>query len=236
MRLNKFLALCGFGARRKCEEIILAGRVTVNQQIVHQLATQVDLQHDLVQVDGETVRPQEKPVYLLLNKPKGCLTAVSDARGRKTVRDLIHLKMQIFPVGRLDQDTTGALLLTNDGNLAYRLVHPRYKIVKKYTAGLNRPVHPEDLDKLEGGIRLEDGRTAPCRARVLQNSKIVRIEIHEGRKRQVRRMFEALGYRVKNLNRDVFAGLDPTGLDLGKWRYLTEAEIRNLFKMTGLNR
>lgn len=236
MRLNKFLALCGFGARRKCEEIILDGRVTVNQQTVHQLATQVDLQNDRVQVDGETVRPQEKQVYLLLNKPKGCITAVSDARGRKTVRDLIHLKLQIFPVGRLDLDTTGALLLTNDGNLAYRLVHPKYKIAKKYTAGLNRPVHREALDQLEQGIRLEDGLTAPCRARVLQNPKIVRLEIHEGRKRQVRRMFEALGYHVKSLNRDVFAGLDTTGLDLGKWRHLTENEIRSLFKMTGLNR
>jgi pseudouridine synthase len=227
--------MCGFGARRKCEEIILSGRVTVNHQIVRNLATQVDLANDLVQVDTEAVQLQEKQVYLLLNKPKGYLTAVSDARGRKTVRDLIQMKLQIFPVGRLDFDTTGALLLTNDGNLAYRLVHPKFKIAKEYTAYLSHAVRREDIEKLQTGIQLDDGPTAPCRARVLHNPKYVRLVLHEGRNRQVKRMFEALGYRVKSLNRDSFAGLDTTGLDFGKWRFLSASEIQLLFKMTGSN-
>lgn len=228
--------MCGFGARRKCEAIILAGRVAINQQIVRNLATQVDLAKDAVQVDGENVQPQQKLIYVLLNKPKGYLSAVSDARGRKTVRDLVQIKWQIFPVGRLDYDTTGVLMLTNDGNLAYRLIHPKFKIPKEYLVYLNCAVRIEDIEKLQQGVLLADGLTAPCQAKILKNPRYVRLIIHEGRKRQIKRMFEALRYRVKKLNRETFAGLSSAGLDSGKWRFLTEKEVQLLRKRTGLSR
>jgi pseudouridine synthase len=235
MRLNKYLAHCGLGARRKCESIILANRVQINDQVVQDLATQVNLAQDVVMVDEKTVHPYERTMYVLLNKPKGFLSTVSDDRGRKTVLNLVPANIHLFPVGRLDYGTTGALLLTNDGELAYRLTHPRYQIEKEYIATLDRPVLPKDLQQLRQGIALEDGMTSPCVVRSLREGVVLLI-LREGRKRQVKQMFVSLNYRVKYLQRKKFAGLSVDDLKIGEWRELTLTELKQLYQMTKLRR
>jgi pseudouridine synthase len=235
MRLNKYLAHCGLGARRKCESIILANRVQINGQVVQDLATQVNLAQDVVTVDEKTVHPYERTMYVLLNKPKGFLSTVSDDRGRKTVLNLVPANVHLFPVGRLDYGTTGALLLTNDGELAYRLTHPRYQIEKEYIATLDRPVLAKDLQQLRQGIALEDGMTSPCVVRSLREGVVLLI-LREGRKRQVKQMFVSLNYRVKYLQRKKFAGLSVDDLKIGEWRELTLTELKQLYQMTKLRR
>lgn len=235
MRINKFLAHCGLGARRKCEELVLEGRVAVNGIKINGLGSQVDEENDVVTLDGREIKIKNTKLYVLLNKPKGYLTSVSDDRGRKTVRELIHVAEQIYPVGRLDFDTSGVLLVTNDGELAHRLMHPRYEITKEYLAILNRPFQMKDQEQFEKGIELEEGLTAPCHAFPERNPKSVRVIIHEGRKRQVKRMFRALGYRVVGLERTSFAGLRVDGMRRGEWRNLSEEEISLLNKKTGLS-
>lgn len=235
MRLNKYLAHCGLGARRKCESFILAKQVQINGQVVADLATQVNLAQDVVTVAGKTVHPYERTMYILLNKPKGFLSTVSDDRGRKTVLNLVPANAHLFPVGRLDYDTTGALLLTNDGELAYRLTHPRYQIEKEYLATLDRPILPHDLQQIREGVALEDSMTAPCRARILRDD-VVQLILHEGRKRQVKQMFASLNYRVKYLQRKKFAGLRVDDLKIGAWRELTRPELKQLYQMTKLRR
>lgn len=234
IRLNRYLASCGLGARRKCEALIQSGRVEVNHNVVTNLATQVDEKLDAVFVDGKQVHVLTKKVYVLLNKPGGYITAVSDARGRKTICDLLPQEQPVNPVGRLDLDTTGVILLTNDGELAYRLTHPKFQIEKEYLAHLDHPIKKTDLSQLQSGLKLTDGVTAPCQAFLLSNSRKVRLIIHEGRKRQVRRMFEKLNYHVRKLHRLKFAGLTAGGLNLGEWRELTQKEILDLRRMTGL--
>ncbi|MCI0515087.1 rRNA pseudouridine synthase [candidate division KSB1 bacterium] len=234
IRLNRFLSLCGLGARRKCEDLIYAGRVSINQQVIQNFATWVDPTHDQVLVDGKIVAPVAQMVYVLLNKPAGYLSAVSDDRDRKTVLTLINSPVQIKPVGRLDYDTTGALLLTNDGQLAYRLTHPKFVVEKEYHVVLNRPLENADLRKLEQGVYLEDGKTAPCKARYRKERNQIALIIHEGRNRQVKRMFESLKYRVKELTRIKFAGLTISDLNPGEWRYLSRDELQRIQKLTGM--
>jgi pseudouridine synthase len=224
VRLNAYLARAGVASRRKADELIKAGRVTVNGEL-GQLNTFVQ-SHDVVAVDGKPVAKQ-RLAYVLLHKPRGVVTTASDPQGRRTVIDLIDVRERVVPVGRLDVDTTGALLLTNDGALAHTLAHPRYGVEKKYIVHVEGEPSDEALRTLAEGVELEDGITAPARVRRLAPSRI-ELAIHEGRNRQVRRMFEAIGNPVQRLHRSGYAGLSVESLVPGAWRRLTGSEVERL--------
>jgi 23S rRNA pseudouridine2605 synthase len=224
VRLNAYLARAGVASRRKADELIKAGRVRVNGE-PGQLNTFVGAR-DRVEVDGRQVRPQ-RLAYVLLHKPGGVVTTASDPRGRPMVVDLVRHEVRVVPVGRLDADTTGALLLTNDGDLAHRLAHPRYEVEKVYEAEVEGEPSDEELRKLANGLELEDGRTAPAQTRRLGPS-VVELTIHEGRNRQVRRMLDAVGHPVRRLHRSRYAGLTVADLAPGEWRELDEPEIEGL--------
>jgi 23S rRNA pseudouridine2605 synthase len=234
-RLQKYLAGAGLGSRRRCEEIITAGRVTVDG-VVAQLGSSVDPELQSVAVDGRPVRTEAKE-YWLLNKPRGVLSAAIDPRGRPTVVDMVPAGVRVFPVGRLDLDSTGLIVLTNDGELAVRLLHPRYHVEKEYTVTLRGRVTNASLCRLRGGVDLDDGRTAPARVDVVQRDRpgtprpitILTVVIHEGRKRQVRRMLEAVGHTVVDLHRRRFADLTDAGLAVGQARPLSSAEVETLW-------
>jgi 23S rRNA pseudouridine2605 synthase len=224
VRLNAFLARAGVASRRKADELIKAGRVVVNGE-PGQLNTFVSAR-DRVEVDGRVVAPQ-RLAYVLLYKPAGVVTTASDPQGRPTVVELVRHEVRVVPVGRLDADTTGALLLTNDGDLAHRLAHPRYEVEKVYEAQVEGEPSDEALRMLAQGIELEEGVTAPAEARPLGPST-VEISIHEGRNRQVRRMLEAVGHPVRRLHRSRYAGLTLDGLNPSEWRELDESELESL--------
>ena len=224
MRLNAFLARAGVSSRRKADELIKAGRVLVNGE-PGQLNTFVAAR-DRVEVDGRVVGLQPL-TYVLLHKPAGVVTTASDPQGRPTVVELVGHEVRVVPVGRLDADTTGALLLTNDGDLAHRLSHPRYEVEKVYEAEVEGEPSDEALLRLAEGVELEDGLTAPARVRRLGPS-LVELSLHEGRNRQVRRMLDALGYPVRRLRRSRYAGLTLDGLEPGEWRELQAPEIEAL--------
>ena len=229
MRINRYLASCGIASRRAAEAVILAGRVTVNGSVITALSTQIDEDQDVVLVDGQSTKPTGRLVYVLLNKPKGYVTTASDDLGRRTVLELVQMPERIFPVGRLDLNSTGLLILTNDGELAYRLTHPRFKVPKLYRATLETDFMAADFILLTQGVELEDGATLPCEARYISDSKKeVEIELREGRQQQIRRMFSALGYHVKALNRVRFGPIKLEKLPRGRWRHLTESEISAL--------
>jgi 23S rRNA pseudouridine2605 synthase len=229
VRLNAYLARTGVASRRAADDLIKAGRVTVNGE-PGQLNTFVE-RGDRVELDGEPVSAQ-KLVYVLLHKPPGTVTTARDPQGRPTVVELVDVPERVVPVGRLDADTTGALLLTNDGPLAHRLAHPRYGVEKVYEADVEGEPDEEALQWLEQGVELEDGRTTPARARLLGPSKI-ELTLHEGRKHQVKRMCEAVGHPVRRLHRSRYAGLDLAGLPRGSWRELTDSELEHLKKRPG---
>jgi 23S rRNA pseudouridine2605 synthase len=224
MRLNAYLARAGIASRRGAEELIRAGRVRVNGEVAG-LATFVE-PRDAVEVDGNPIEP-EPLTYVLLHKPAGVVTTARDPQGRPTVVGLVGHERRVVPVGRLDADTTGALLLTNDGPLAHRLMHPRYEVDKVYEAEVEGEPSDEALMQLTDGIELDDGRTAPARVRRLRPS-LVELTIHEGRKHQVKLMLEAVGHRVRRLHRKAYAGLTLDGLAPGEWRELTREEVANL--------
>jgi 23S rRNA pseudouridine2605 synthase len=221
MRLNAYLARSGVASRRKADELIKAGRVTVNGD-PGRLNTFIE-SGDRVEVDGRDVTPQPL-TYVLLNKPAGVVTTASDPHGRPTVVGLVGHGVRIVPVGRLDADTTGALVLTNDGRLSHRLAHPKYEVEKVYEAEVEGEPSDETLEQLAAGIELEDGRTAPAQVRRLAPSTI-ELAIHEGRNRQVRRMLEAVGHPVRRLHRSRYAGLTVEGLAPGQWRELRDGEV-----------
>ena len=229
MRLNAYLARAGVASRRKADELIKAGRVTVNGE-VGQLNTFVE-RRDRVEVEGKRVEVQ-KLAYVLLHKPAGTVTTASDPQGRPTVVDLVDLPERVVPVGRLDVETTGALLLTNDGQLAHRLAHPRYGVEKVYVADLEGRPDERDVQALSEGVELEDGMTAPATVRCLAPSR-VELTLHEGRNRQVRRMLEAVGHPVRRLHRTTYAGLRLEGLEPGAWRELTSDEVASLVRVLG---
>jgi 23S rRNA pseudouridine2605 synthase len=229
VRLNAYLARAGVASRRKADELIKAGRVTVNGE-PGQLNTFVG-RGDRVEVDGEPVTAQ-KLAYVLLHKPAGTVTTASDPQGRPTVLELVDLPERVVPVGRLDVDTTGALLLTNDGPLAHRLAHPRYGVEKVYVADVEGRPDERDLRALAEGVELEDGRTAPATVRCLAPSR-VELTLHEGRNRQVRRMLDAVGHPVTHLHRSVYAGLTLEGLEPGAWRELEPDEVASLVRVFG---
>jgi len=224
VRLNAYLARAGVASRRKADDLIKAGRVAVNGR-PGQLNTFVQ-QHDVVEVDGERVEKQQL-TYLLLNKPRGTVTTASDPQGRATVVDLVPAETRVVPVGRLDVDTTGALLLTNDGELAHRLAHPRYGVEKAYVVEVEGEPTDATLEQLRAGVELDDGPTAPAKVRRLTKN-ILELTIHEGRNRQVKRMLEAVGHPVTRLHRSEYAGLDVDGLEPGRWRELTSDEVERL--------
>jgi 23S rRNA pseudouridine2605 synthase len=224
VRLNAYLARTGVASRRKADELIKAGRVTVNGE-VGELNTFVE-GAARVEVDGEAVRPQ-RLAYVLLHKPAGVVTTASDPQGRPTVVDLVAHEVRVVPVGRLDVETTGALLLTNDGELAHRLAHPKYEVEKVYEAEVEGEPSDEVLARLAGGVELEDGPTAPARVRRLGPS-LIELSIHEGRNRQVRRMLEAVGHPVRRLHRSRYAGLTLKDVAPGDWRELDDSELTAL--------
>lgn len=239
IRLNRYLSMCGLGSRRKCDELIAGGAVRVNDKVVTEMGSRVDPDHDKVEYLDQIVKPVKSHIYLLLNKPLRTVTTVSDEKRRKTVIDLINLEVRIFPVGRLDYNTTGALLLTNDGKLSYYLAHPRFEVNKIYRVLLDKRIRPIDLHHFRNGIELDNWLTAPCKAeelRIIDNRSYLEVELHEGRNRQIRRMFEKLGYLVKELHRIEFAGLRVEDLKLGEWRELSSREIYELKNLVKIHR
>ena len=232
-RLQKIISQAGIASRRDAEEIIKAGRVKVNGQVITEMGLKFDSERDKIIVDGKLIRA-EKHVYILMNKPKGVVTSLNDPEGRKTVADLLHdVKERVYPVGRLDYNTEGLLLLTNDGELTHALTHPSNEIGKIYRAKVIGLPTDEKIDLLRTGIKLEDGVTAPAIVRVMEydrnkNITDVEISIHEGRNRQVRRMFDAIGHPVRNLKRVQMAFLVLEGLGRGRYRHLEAHEVARL--------
>ena len=224
MRLNAWLARAGVASRRGADDLIKAGRVTVNGE-PGQLNTVVE-KHDVIRLDGRDLQKQQL-AYVLLNKPAGVVTTAHDPQGRTTVVDLVGLPVRVMPVGRLDADTTGALLLTNDGELAHRLAHPRYEVDKVYEVETWTQPTDADLDRLRRGVELEDGPTRPAEVRRIDGARI-ELTLHEGRNRQVKRMLEAVGHRVKRLHRSRYGPLLVGGLEPGARRELEPSEVERL--------
>lgn len=233
MRLQKYLAQCGVASRRHAEEMILEGLVSVNGQVITQMGVQVE-EGDEVRVKGEIVRPEAVKKYVLYHKPIGEVTTVSDPEGRPTVMQ--HFRdypVRLYPVGRLDFDSEGLLLLTNDGELADKMMHPSNEVDKTYLARVTGNVTLESIRELRMGVMLDDHKTSPARARVIKEetfATVVLVTIHEGRNRQVRRMFDAVGHRVLMLRRVKFGPLELGNLKRGQWRELTDAEVAALKK------
>ena len=236
VRLNKFIANSGICSRREADRLILAGAVTVNGQVVTELGSKVDVRHDTVLFGGEKLRGEEK-VYIIMNKPKGFVTTTSDPHAEQTVMDLLtKCPARVFPVGRLDKNTTGVLMFTNDGELSEKLTHPSFNKKKIYEVTLNNNLREEDFKKILSGINLEDGAIKADDLHYVdaEDRRKVGIEIHSGKNRIVRRIFESLGYQVKALDRVYFAGLTKKGIKRGQWRYLSEGEV-NILKMGAFN-
>ena len=231
IRLNRYIANAGICSRRKADELIEAGVITVNDEVVTELGTKVDTEKDVVKYNGERLK-REKKVYVLLNKPKDYITTTNDPQERKIVMDIVKkaTKERIYPVGRLDRNTTGLLLLTNDGALAEKLAHPRNEISKIYHVHLDKNLSQGDFNKIEFGLELEDGFIKPDEISYIPGAskREVGIQIHSGKNRIVRRIFESLGYDVVQLDRTVYGSLTKKDLPRAKWRYLTEKEIRDL--------
>ncbi len=228
-RLQKILAAAGYGSRRKVEELIKSGKVTVNG-VIAELGSKADIKKDKIQVFGEDVIINKK-VYYLLNKPEGFICTLKDPFNRPKVVDLLPKEPRIFPVGRLDADTTGALLLTNDGELTNLLIHPRYQVKKTYMVKVDGQLDSKAVEALQKGVVLEDGPTEPAQVEVVKAGKKtswVSITIHEGRKRQIKRMLNAVGYKVLQLHRVIFGPLELGKLQPGNYRQLTQAEVTML--------
>jgi len=234
IRINRYLALCGIASRRAADQLVLDGRVTVNGAVITQPGIKVNPSRDEVIVDGQRfAQPEQRKVYILLNKPRNVITTNSDEKNREMVLDYIDVKERVFPVGRLDRKTTGVILLTNDGDLAHKLMHPSSNVKKEYLAVLSEKFPPNLLPQLTKGMRLKDTgeKVSPCRAKILDDGMQVLLSIHEGKNHQVRRMFETLGFEVKRLERVAYAGLLAGELRRGEWRYLSRKEVQELYKL-----
>ena len=231
-RLQKVISNSGYTSRRKAEELILKGLVKVNNKVVYELGTKVN-PNDLIEVNGYIIKNENK-VYYLLNKPRGVITSTSDDKGRKTVVDLINTNIRIYPVGRLDYDTTGAIILTNDGDLANLIMHPKSQIDKVYIAKIDGLIGKKQLQMLEKGVFIYGIKTSKAKARIKNYDKktdtsIVELTIHEGRNHQVKKMFESLGYKVLKLKRERIAFLDVNDLKSGEYRILNPKEVKKLY-------
>ncbi len=235
--MNKYLALCGVAARRKANIVIAQGRVIVNEEVVKKLGYRVDPERDKIFLDGQLLKPPQIYKYILMNKPAGVITSVEDDSDRKTVVDLVGADERLFPVGRLDYDTEGTLLITNDGELSYRLSHPKYEVGKVYQAWVDGYVKREAIQKLAEGVAINPGVIVKGNAKILDQKErktLVEIRIHEGKKRQIKQMMRAIGHPVIQLKRTRFAGLTVDGLKSGEWRELTIEEIEKLYQKVGL--
>lgn len=235
IRLQKFLANSGVASRRKCEELILDGKVSVNGQIVKELGTKVNPAVDKVEYCGNPVFSSNKFVYILLNKPIGYVTTAKDQFDRDSVLDLVKVKERVVPVGRLDMYTSGALILTNDGDFVYKVTHPKHEITKTYTATVRGIIENDAVEKLRNGVEIEDYKTRPAKVKILKtdeekNISRLEITIHEGKNRQVRKMCEAVGSKVVALHRSKIGDIGVKDLKLGTWRYLKAFEVKEILK------
>lgn len=230
MRLQKYMAAFGIASRRACEQLILQGRVSVNGETITHLGTQVE-EKDIVVFDGQQIQPAEKRVYIMLYKPDKVISTANDPEGRKTVLDLIETKQRLYPVGRLDYHTEGLILLVNDGDAAYHLTHPKFEIEKEYLAVIAGGIEREEILKLQSGVIIDGIKTAPCKIKrcdATEHTTSLSVILHEGRNRQVRKMFEAVGKNVLHLTRIRHGELVLSGLKPGQWRYLNAEEIAYL--------
>ena len=234
MRINKYIALCGVASIRKAEELILAGRVTVNDEVMTELSYKVDEENDIVKVDDKLIKEENKLVYILLNKPEGYITTVKDQFDRPSVLDLVSdIKERVYPIGRLDYETSGLLLLTNDGDLTYKLTHPKHEVDKTYVARVKGKLTKEEIERFKTGLKIEDYTTAPAKLKVIKydeqrDSSLLEIKIHEGKNRQVRKMCKAINHPVLRLRRSAMGKIKIGDCEIGKYRYLTEDEIKYL--------
>ena len=234
IRLQKYLSEAGIASRRKSEELILQGKIKVNGQVVTELGTKVNPEKDEVKYKDKLVKIENKKIYILLNKPIGYVTTDKDQFNRDSVLDLVKVKERIVPVGRLDMYTSGALILTNDGEFVYKVTHPKHEINKTYTVTLKGIVDKNAIEKLKDGVDIGGYVTKPAKVKILKLDKeknITRLEIiiHEGKNRQVRKMCEAVGHKVLALHRSAIAGVGVKDIELGKWRYLTKEEVRKIY-------
>ena len=233
IRLQKYLSEAGIASRRKSEELILQGKIKVNGQVVTELGTKVNPEKDEVKYKDKLVKIENKKIYILLNKPIGYVTTAKDQFNRDSVLDLVKVKERIVPVGRLDMYTSGALILTNDGEFVYKVTHPKHEINKTYTVTLKGIIEKNAIENLKSGVDIGGYVTKPAKVKILKLDKeknITRLEIiiHEGKNRQVRKMCEAVGHKVLALHRSAIAGVGVKDIELGKWRYLTKEEVRKI--------
>ena len=235
VRLQKFLANAGVASRRKCEELILEGKVSVNGKVTQELGSKINPDVDKVTYCGKEVTNNEKKVYILLNKPIGYVTTAKDQFNRDTVLNLVKVKERVVPVGRLDMYTSGALILTNDGDFVYKVTHPKHEITKTYTVTLHGIVTNEAVEKLRIGVEIEDYVTKPAKVKILKtdeekNISRLEITIHEGKNRQVRKMCEAVGYKVLALHRSKIGNIGVKDIKIGNWRYLRQNEVEKFLQ------
>ena len=233
IRLQKYLADCGIASRRKSEELIKQGQVKVNGKTITELGTKVIPNKDIVEYNGKKIELKKEYVYILLNKPIGYVTTVKDQFNRDSVLDLVKTNKRLVTVGRLDMFTSGALILTNDGDFVYKVTHPKHEIEKTYTVTIIGIVKKEEVEKLKKGVEIEDYITKPAKVKILKideekNQSRLEITIHEGKNRQVRKMCEAIGHKVLALHRSKIAGIDVKDIPLGKWRYLNSKEVNKI--------
>ena len=232
-RLQKYLAECGIASRRKCEEYIIQGKVQVNGKTITELGVKVNPEKDKITFEGKNVKQEERKVYILLNKPIGDVTTSDEQFGRDKVLDLVKVRERVVPVGRLDMYTSGALILTNDGDFVYKVTHPKHEITKTYTVTVKGIIKNEEVEQLRKGVKIDDYTTRPAKVKILKTDEekdISRLEItiHEGKNRQVRRMCESVGRRVIALHRSKIGNIGVKDIELGKWRYLKDFEVNTL--------
>ena len=239
IRLQKYLANCGIASRRKAEELIISGKISVNGKVITELGTKIDPNVDKIIYNGEEVKEESKHIYILLNKPIGYVTTAKDQFDRDTVMDLVKVKERLVPVGRLDMYTSGAILLTNDGNFVYRVTHPKHEIEKTYTVTIKGIITEQEIENLRKGVKIENYITKEAKIKVLkidEKKKQSRLEItiHEGKNRQIRKMCETVGHKVLALHRTKIAGIGVKDIPIGKWRNLSKDEVNKiLFFGTG---
>ena len=232
-RLQKYLAECGIASRRKCEEYIIQGKVQVNGKTITELGVKVNPEKDKITFEGKNVKQEERKVYILLNKPIGYVTTSDEQFGRDKVLDLVKVRERVVPVGRLDMYTSGALILTNDGDFVYKVTHPKHEITKTYTVTVKGIIKNEEVEQLRKGVKIDDYTTKPAKVKILKtddekNISRLEITIHEGKNRQVRRMCESVGRKVLALHRSKIGNIGVKDIELGKWRYLKDYEVNTL--------
>ena len=233
IRLQKYIAECGIASRRKAEELILEGKIRVNGIIVTELGTKINPSKDIVEYNNKVIEPEQRNVYILLNKPIGYVTTVKDQFNRPSVLDLVKVKERIVPVGRLDFYTSGALILSNDGDFVYKITHPKHEVNKTYNVTVKGIINDDEIEALRIGIKIDNYITKPAKVKILKTDKDknisrIQITIHEGKNRQIRKMCEAIGKKVLALHRSKIGNIDVKDLKIGEWRYLTDAEISDL--------